>query len=93
MVLAGTSELLSEDDKKKNKKSGNTPVNIWTEHLMNVMDENLDEKTIKSKTLCLCSRGWMEETFGTVTSKKVKVKLVETVLTGGKRCYFKMQLT
>ncbi|MFZ0033553.1 MAG: hypothetical protein WAK60_01015 [Sedimentisphaerales bacterium] len=49
----------------------------------------------KEKTppyFCDCSLGWQTEMYETIFSKPVKVELVESVLRGGKRCVFKIQI-
>lgn len=48
--------------------------------------------TFSSRTYCLCSKGWMKETFEKVTGKKVEVELEQTILRGGERCIFKMTI-
>lgn len=45
-----------------------------------------------SGTYCLCSVGYIEELFGRKFGQKVKVGLVESVLRGGKRCKFTIEL-
>jgi predicted ArsR family transcriptional regulator len=42
--------------------------------------------------VCNCSLGWQEQTFETVLGKKVKVELKESILRGGKRCTFEVQI-
>lgn len=39
-------------------------------------------------TACNCSLGWHTRTWGMVLQKNVRVELVETALSGGKRCIF-----
>jgi predicted hydrocarbon binding protein len=49
----------------------------------------------KGKTpsyFCHCSLGWATEVFANVFKTPVKVELVESVLQGGSRCAFKIQL-
>ena len=41
---------------------------------------------------CSCSLGWHKGTWETVTGKKVCVSLKESVLRGGRRCVFEVQL-
>jgi hypothetical protein len=41
---------------------------------------------------CNCSLGWHQGTWETVTGKKVQVELKESVLRGGKRCVFQVQV-
>jgi hypothetical protein len=42
--------------------------------------------------VCNCSLGWHKGTWETVTGRKVRVSLKESVLRGGKRCVFEVQL-
>jgi len=44
------------------------------------------------KVVCNCSLGWQQHTWETILGKPVKVELVESVLRGGKRCIFKIQV-
>jgi hypothetical protein len=41
---------------------------------------------------CNCSLGWHKGTWETVTGKKVRVELKESVLRGGKRCVFEVRI-
>ena len=41
---------------------------------------------------CNCSLGWQKHTWETLLQKKVKVELKESVLRGGKRCVFEIQI-
>jgi hypothetical protein len=41
---------------------------------------------------CNCSLGWQQHTWETLLQKKVKVELKESVLRGGKRCVFQIQI-
>jgi predicted hydrocarbon binding protein len=41
---------------------------------------------------CHCSVGWQKETYETILGKKVDVQIVESVLHGGKRCVFRVQI-
>jgi hypothetical protein len=43
-------------------------------------------------TYCACSLGWMKETFGTVLGRPVQVSLLESILRGGERCRFVVEL-
>ncbi len=45
-----------------------------------------------SDTYCVCSLGWMKETFETVVGRPVAVTLVESVKRGGRRCRFTIRL-
>jgi predicted ArsR family transcriptional regulator len=42
--------------------------------------------------VCNCSLGWHQATWETVTGKKVRVELTESVLRGGKRCVFRIHV-
>lgn len=42
--------------------------------------------------VCNCSLGWQQHTWETFFQKKVKVELKESVLRGGKRCVFEIQV-
>jgi hypothetical protein len=44
------------------------------------------------RVVCNCSLGWHQATWETVTRKKVRVELKESVLRGGKRCVFEVQI-
>jgi predicted hydrocarbon binding protein len=41
---------------------------------------------------CHCSVGWQKETYETILGKKVDVEITESVLHGGKRCVFRIQI-
>jgi len=45
-----------------------------------------------SSTYCHCSVGYIKELFGQTFGRPVKVELLESVLRGGKRCEFKIEL-
>jgi hypothetical protein len=49
-------------------------------------------KNLTPKTACDCSLGWNQYTYETVLGKKVRVELKESVLRGGKRCAFVVQV-
>jgi hypothetical protein len=42
--------------------------------------------------VCNCSLGWQQKTWETVTGKKVRVELKESILRGGKRCVFQIHV-
>jgi hypothetical protein len=44
------------------------------------------------KVVCNCSLGWQKRTWETVLQKRVTVELKESVLRGGKRCVFQIQI-
>ena len=44
------------------------------------------------KVVCNCSLGWQQHTWEMLLQKPVKVELTESVLRGGKRCVFKIQV-
>jgi hypothetical protein len=44
------------------------------------------------KVVCNCSLGWQKQTWETVLQKSVTVELKESVLRGGKRCVFQIQI-
>jgi len=44
------------------------------------------------KVVCNCSLGWQRQTWETVLQKSVTVELKESVLRGGKRCVFQIQI-
>jgi len=44
------------------------------------------------KVVCNCSLGWQKHTWESFFQKKVKVELKESVLRGGKRCVFEIQI-
>lgn len=46
------------------------------------------KKSLTPTDFCNCSLGWWKHTFGTVIGKPVKVKIIESVLRGGKSCSF-----
>ena len=44
------------------------------------------------KIVCNCSLGWQQQTWETILGKKVQVELKESVLRGGKRCIFQINV-
>ncbi|MCP4150334.1 MAG: hypothetical protein GY757_21480 [bacterium] len=50
------------------------------------------KQTFKTATFCLCTRGYMTETFEIVTGKKVDVKTLNTVLTGSDHCSYQITI-
>ncbi|PTY04206.1 hypothetical protein DB347_20115 [Opitutaceae bacterium EW11] len=53
----------------------------------------LIDKHKAPKTVCDCSLGWQRHIYQTLLGRKVNVELVESVVRGGKRCVFKVQIT
>jgi hypothetical protein len=49
-------------------------------------------KNLTPVKACDCSLGWHQYAFETVLGKKVRVELKESVLRGGKRCAFAVQV-
>jgi len=49
-------------------------------------------KKLTPQVACNCSLGWQECALETVLGKKVKVALKDSVLRGGKRCIFEIQV-
>jgi len=45
-----------------------------------------------SGTYCLCSIGYVKEWFDQMFARPVTVELLESTLTGGKRCRFKIMV-
>ena len=45
-----------------------------------------------SKTYCSCSLGWMTNLFTILLDKPFKVELLESIVNGGKKCYFVINL-
>jgi predicted hydrocarbon binding protein len=45
-----------------------------------------------SETYCICSLGWMKETFGAVVGKPVSVELSQSILRGAEKCEFVITL-
>jgi predicted ArsR family transcriptional regulator len=45
-----------------------------------------------SPEFCNCSRGWMKETFSTITGQKVEATVSESILRGSDRCSFVIQM-
>jgi predicted ArsR family transcriptional regulator len=46
-----------------------------------------------SPEFCNCSRGWMKETFSTITGQKAEATVSESLLRGSDRCSFIIQLS
>jgi predicted hydrocarbon binding protein len=49
-------------------------------------------KNLTSSKVCNCSLGWQQCTYETLLGKKVQVELTESILRGGKRCRFQIQV-
>jgi hypothetical protein len=45
-----------------------------------------------SKTFCYCSVGYVRDMFETITGRKAKVELLESVRSGGKACRFRVDM-
>lgn len=45
-----------------------------------------------SDLVCNCSLGWQQQSFETVLEKKVEVKIVDSIIRGGKRCVFEIKI-
>jgi predicted hydrocarbon binding protein len=43
------------------------------------------------KTVCCCSLGWQQQVYETLLGRPVEVRLVESVVRGGKRCRFEVR--
>lgn len=52
----------------------------------------IDGSRVDSDTLCYCSMGWQKEIYETLTGKPVDVKVIDSLLKGGKRCSFEIVL-
>jgi len=46
-----------------------------------------------AKEFCNCSIGWQKQTLETLTGKKVAVNITSSILQGGERCCFLIQLS
>ena len=53
----------------------------------------LAKKSITPESFCECSKGWQKGVFEAITGKKVKATVLESVLRGGERCSFKIQMS
>lgn len=45
------------------------------------------------QSFCDCTLGWQKEAYSAVAARPVEVSLEESVLRGGKRCVFRIQIT
>ena len=45
-----------------------------------------------SDEVCNCSLGWQKQTFETVLEKKVDVRIIESIIRGGKKCSFEIKI-
>jgi predicted ArsR family transcriptional regulator len=43
-------------------------------------------------SFCACTLGWQEATYARIVGRPVKAELEESILRGGKRCVFRMQI-
>lgn len=50
----------------------------------------IENSRVDTDTLCYCSIGWQKEIYETVTGKPVDVKIIDSLLKGGKRCSFEI---
>jgi hypothetical protein len=46
------------------------------------------KESLMSPDFCNCSLGWQQHTYATLIGKPVKVKIIESILRGGKSCNF-----
>jgi len=53
----------------------------------------LAKKSVTPKEFCDCSKGWQKGVFESISGKKVEATVVESVLRGGERCSFKIQMS
>ena len=53
----------------------------------------LAEKSVTPEIYCDCSLGWQKGVFEGISGKKVKATVEESVLRGGERCSFKIQMS
>jgi predicted hydrocarbon binding protein len=42
---------------------------------------------------CKCTLGWQKETYSAILGRPVKAEVEESILRGGKRCVFRIQIT
>ncbi|MFC1564880.1 DUF6144 family protein [candidate division KSB1 bacterium] len=75
--------------KENNYIDGNTVHLGYSKCLCHLVDKGPD---ILSDTWCNCSRGWVLEMFETVTGKKVKVDLLQSVKRGADSCKFTIKI-
>lgn len=52
----------------------------------------LVEKGVTSADQCDCTLGWQEETYSRILGRRVKAELEESVLRGGSRCVYRIQV-
>ena len=50
------------------------------------------DAALMSKDFCLCTKGWQKETFETILERPVDVRIESSVLWGGERCSFKINV-
>lgn len=51
----------------------------------------LVDHRICPKSVCNCSKGWLQQVYETVLDRPVEVRLLESVVHGGKRCAFEIR--
>ncbi len=50
------------------------------------------ERTPELGTLCYCSEGFAERLFGAVSGRPVRAEVTESILRGGERCRYRIQM-
>lgn len=53
----------------------------------------LAKKSVTPIEFCECSKGWQKGIFEAISGKKVQASIEESVLRGGERCSFKIQMS
>ncbi|MEJ2545835.1 MAG: hypothetical protein P8Y99_17365, partial [Calditrichaceae bacterium] len=53
----------------------------------------LAKKSVTPEVFCECSKGWQKGVFEGITGKKVEATVVESVLRGGDRCSFQIEMS
>jgi hypothetical protein len=53
----------------------------------------LAKKSVTPTEFCECSKGWQKGVFEAISGKKVQASIEESVLRGGERCSFKIQMS
>lgn len=52
----------------------------------------LVDSRVISESICQCSVGWQTQTYQTIFGKNVEARCVESVIRGGKKCVFEIQI-
>jgi hypothetical protein len=52
----------------------------------------LVKKGITSGLQCECTLGWQEQTYGAILGRRVKATLAESILRGGDKCVFRIEI-